>query len=637
MVTNTSLKPEQEQMKNIIKNYLNTIVYIDDKFGLSLVGEDSEPTPEQPKRSLRRNTDAVPEENNLIYTNPEPIPERDQLSVLLEKMQRKYPDIKLHPIKYSGREDKDYIELNIKSSKLVVIDWQLSESGTQEKYTAVDVIRIALQTSCQMRLLVVYTSDSVGAENDFIQKGIITKFFDNELQGKKFKFAIKSSSIIMLCKKSDFTADYLIEAYADLIITNFGYFPVAFIDMLLSMDKKVGSLLNKFSQPFDSILLMQMENSGVNYNDNTELLRDLVTNSVYDEIQCDPCIVDNMYKERISTLIKLGESDDVTLTQKRNDAIDYILSRCSSDSKKAYKAVKEIPISLFKDSLKAIDIEPENWQKSLERFRNFLIEQTSIICADKTVIEFHEQAEIKPKNPGQKGRVNRLQEKIYLSLLRAEKALIKEVLSNTTSFLLMLLSDLKIGTSINDLIANLKLKTYINDDLDLSKIIIENMVLISEGKADDNCKEKMKNKLFPGDILFKEGTDGPYDFMICITPSCQMFRPFKVDYVISYVRGEMLTKGLEKNIRDSEHISIIPYPSNADRLIGIKWRFHEVINFDLKTRSGIDSLKSYQRQYRLTDDYYRQITSEFNSFYAKVGVEDLFIKNSPDLANFFLK
>lgn len=637
MATNVLLQPEQEQMKNIIKSYLNTIVYIDDKFGLSLVGEESEPALEQPKRILRRSANSNTEETHLIYSNPEPTPERDQLTVLLEKMQRKYPNIKLQPVKYSGEEDKAYVELNIKSSKLVVIDWQLSETGTQDKYTAVDVIQIALQTSSQMRLLVVYTSDADGAESDFIRKGVITKFSESELRGNKFKFAIENSSIIMLCQKSNFTAEYLIEAYADLIIGNFGYFPVAFLDMLLCLDKKAGSLLKRFSQPFDSILLMQLENSGVNYNDNIELLRNLVTNSVYDEIQCDPCIVDNMYKERINTLIKLEELDDTAFAQKRDDAIDYLLSRCGKENKKVYKALKEIPIPLFKNSLKAINVEPENWHESLDVFQNFLIEQASIICADNIVKEFHEQAEINSKTSGQKGRVDNLKRKIYLNLFRAEKAFIKEVLSNTTSFFLMLLSDLKIGASINDLIANLKLKTYINDDPDLGKLIDENMVLDTDGKVHESCKEKMKNKLFPGDILFKEGPSGPGDFIICITPSCQMFRPFKVDYVVSYVRGEMLTKGLEKNKRDSEHVSIIPHPSVTDKLIGIKWKFHEIIQFDLKTRSGIDNLKSYKRQYRLTDDYYRQITSEFNSFYSKVGVEDLFIKNSTELANFFLK
>lgn len=628
----------REQMKNIIKRYLKTMVYIDDKFDLSLVGGESEPVIEPPKRIFRKNGPTEEVDDAPVYTNPVSAIEKDRLSDLLEKMQRKYADIKLQPVKYTSKEDKNYVESSIKSSKLVVIDWELSDAiddETHGKYTAADALKVHMESKDKMRLLVVYTSDIDGAENDFMAKGIIPRFDEDEINGKKYKYIVQNSSIIMLCKKMDFDAENLIEAYAELVIKKFGYFPVAFLDMLLKLDDKVGILLKKFSQPFDSILLMQLESSGTEYRDNTELLRDLVTNSVYDEIECDPCIVDNMYKERINTLIALGDLEDAQFDEKKNSAVNYMLSRCSSDSKKVYQAVKAIPASDFKAWLKEIDKDPENWNKSLNKFQKSIAKKAKEVFAESIYQDLLQQVEITPKDPSKRVNIDSLILKIKLNIIKSIKNQVEMTLMETTSVFLMLLSDMNIGVAINDLIANLKLKSY-TDENEIAQIINNNITVNTQGEVDQCCKERMKNKLFSGDILFKEKDDGAYEFLICITPSCQMFRPHKVDYVVSYVKGEVFANGFPDMKRDSEHFSIIPHPSTADKLIGIKWKFHDTKQFDLKVEEDRNNLISYKRRYRLTDDYYRQMTSEFNAFYSKVGVEDLFIKSSKDIANFFL-
>ncbi len=614
------------KMESILKKYLNTIVYIDDKFGLSLIGDSEETVTELPGRINRRNIrkDFIEEKEDFYIKGSSNI-EPDKLSVLLEKMQRKYPSIKLLPVKYTDSNDISYVETSIESSKLIVIDWQLTEVGgssTEKKYTAVDALSCAMKSSNKMKLLVVYTSDPEGAEMDFISKEVIKKFNEGEINNKKYKFAILESSIVMICKKSDFNAENLIEAYAKLIINNFGFFPVAFIDMLLKLDDKVGYLLKKFSQPFDSVLLMQLENSGLQYDDNTELIRNLVTNSVYDEINCDACIVDNMYQIRIKRLIDLSKCKDEDMAKKIDCATDFIIARCSSENKKVYKIIKNIEPDKWKAWLGEISPKPENWSISLKSFSDKLIDKITELQTEVIFFDFFGSGE-------QISKIKQIKTKIKSGC----KEQIKNSIKDISSLFLMLLSEEKIGTSITELISNLKLNKY--DDPDELKYISECVEFKEDGRIEEKCKENLRNKLFQGDIIYKKKDDTLYEFLICIVPSCQMLRPDKVDYIISYAKGEV-TIFNEKQKRDSEHFSIIPDPENKDKLLNVKWKFHDIKKFDLKTEDR-NKLKEYKRPYRLTDDYFRQLMSEFNSFYSKIGVEDLFIKKSPVLADIFLR
>lgn len=627
------------KLKEILKRYLNTLVYIDDKFGLSLVSNDAEVSETAPERGRSRRT-VIKKEDTLslgdtIYSESSRTSERDQLSVLLERMQRKYPNIRLLPVKYTDINDRSYVEKSIKSSNLVVLDWQLAEGqgATGDRYTAVDaMLNIVMETSEQMRLLVVYTSDPEGAEEDFISKRFFDKFYSGNIAGKRYKYNIKDSSIIMLCKKVDFHVEDLIEAYAQLIIEQFGFFPVTFLDMLMKIDEKAGYLLKKFSQPFDSILLMQMEKSGLQYDDNTEIIKKLITNSVYDELICDSCIVDNLYQERINKLISLTAKSDQEIEECRDKAVDFMLARSTTDSKKIYKYFKLVSAIQIKRLISKIDNSPDNWMNSLMNFNAELVDIIIQIHTKEVFKEFDKLIEMTPKVTGQDDKVRALQTKMKQDVVKLFSLEIKKIVNDTSSLFLMLLCDNKVGTAISDLIANLKLKFYNNPDEIAS--ICSFIEVDEKNKVTQKCNESMKNKLFPGDILYRKNANS-YEFLICILPACQLFRPSKVEYIISFVKGEVQesTNFIKK---DSEYISIIPHPETQDKLVCVKWRFHDTKHFDLKNNDKSE-FATYKRPYRLTDDYFRQIMSEYNSFYAKVGVEDLFIKHSPELTKIFLK
>ncbi len=628
-MTTQNISESRENLKVILRKYLNTIVYIDDKFGLSLAGEAPERDDIQiPSRSRRRVIKSDIESAE-VDTNIE----IDSLSLLIEKMQRTYPQIKLLPVKYSGVEDKPYIEASIKSSRLIVIDWQLSdlrEPGIS--YTAADVLS-ATEYSDQMKLLVIYTSDAEGAKNDFIKKEIITKFIDEEYNGKKFVYGLKNHSIVLICKKSDFDAGSLLEAYLETLLKYFGFFPIAFFDMLLKLEEKTGYLLNKFSHPFDSILLMQMESSGVQYNDNTELIRNLVTNNVHEEIQCDFSIVENLYEHRIHKLIDLSQIADEKLQDKLTKAKIIMQARSDKENKKVFELLGQFPVADMKQWLSEIDPSPSNWSNSLNSFCSKMVEKA--LCFNRQEIEskWWNDFDLKAKRKELQSKTPSIKKEIEEGILKTKNEIVKNTLKKAASLFLMLISDETVDVSISHLLSALQMNHYQNrktpSEIALS---IEHDEI---GRIKETCVCKLENKFFQGDILYKKKSDGSLEFLICILPACQLFRPQKVDYIVSYIKGEVQNNYNDKFKKDSEHISIIPHPENEDQVICVKWKFHEMIQFDLKT-SDKNSFAEYLRPYRLSERYFQQITSEFTNFYSKIGVEDLFIKQSPEIAGFFL-
>ena len=81
----------------------------------------------------------------------------------------------------------------------------------------------------------------------------------------------------------------------------------------------------------------------------------------------------------------------------------------------------------------------------------------------------------------------------------------------------------------------------------------------------------------------------------------------------------------DRNLKDSEHFTILPGIEDENQILRVVWQYHRIVNLDLK-KVSMDDYENLYRPYRLTYEHIRQIMGEFVSFYSKSGVEELFLK-----------
>lgn len=204
---------------------------------------------------------------------------------------------------------------------------------------------------------------------------------------------------------------------------------------------------------------------------------------------------------------------------------------------------------------------------------------------------------------------------------------IKRFCQQITPLFLFSLIELPNKKLMNELICNMKLEVY-----DRKEAISDLISKMNESLKSSNTQ----NVFSSGDIFYKRD-EGDDKFFMNIVPSCQMFRPKKVDKKFLFITGKIVKKECEKErIRDSEFLLYLPNPDDREDILCVKWSFHDIRQVDLEGQEYKDAdFSQYERPYRLVDNYYRQLLSKMNAYNSKVGVDDLFIDNSLLVGNLF--
>lgn len=634
-----------DNVKYKIKQYLNSIIYIDDEFSLDLVDKKNS-TNSFNAKMVTTEFSAKNLENGVLeqaagredfsyidndFDNPieveivescDSTSSNSKLEELLELAQKHYKHIKLFPYKYVPSSDPEDIINFISDSYLTIIDWQLNNS----KVTAVDVLKNILCNDEKIHLIVVFTSSKEEAKKDFMSHYDDMEFFTETSENSNYEYTLYGSSLIMLCNKSDFDIDGIIDVFSELIINNYGYFPVVFFDTILELNKNTGKLLKKFAHPFESLLILHNYSTGYKYEELSNVLTNLVTNHINDEIKIDNSIIETIYRAKISEISSFASEDNKILERRINTTIAALSNKWKKD-KDNLNALKSIDINLLKSCFSDLSCEPSEWNDTLESMIPKILDNFVEQKVSQKISKLNISDSILEKSRDQ------VKQKLTSEFSKLYRKDCEKWIRNILPTFLSVLTNNSMKESLSDLINVLKLIRY--SDPNLKSSLNHDKYWLDTDNDDvkfnkDINKKKLLNIFNKGDILIDELGN----YYLCITPSCDTFRPDKVNYILTFICGEVKESIHDiQHIKTSEHITIIP--NDEGNICSVKWKFYESKSIDLKNREDFDMITKCIRPYRLNDIYAQQIINKYIAYFSRVGVDELFIKNSPQIGKLF--
>lgn len=595
-----------ESLAGILKSYLSHIVYIDDEFKISWPVNDTE-TIKPPRRSSRRYSEHAV---NQIETMNEQL-SNNNLDVFCKAVRKEYPEILLTPVVYEEPIDMENLVLHMKNARLLVLDWSLSE-----RVTAINLLKRA-EFSGQLRFCVIYTSKLDDAKKEFIHE-ISNVKRDGLKSGlcneKKFEYIRADSVIYMICEKDKFDFHMIMNALVDIFIQEIGFFPIAFLDMIARLEEKVPYYLNQFSYPFDKLLLLQVNSDGLPINDVYNNISDMVVNNIKSDIDLDENVLNGIYENQIKQLKNL--LDDTELFEKRvNKSLDIICSRleCSADE---IDIMRQISITDYRKVITAAIEKPQDLSKGIHNASEKMAKLYGLQKAEKLLSD--------------SGMPNQNAGKVKKELAALYRVRFREKAEKIFPACLMILTNPEESYDVNKLVTSLKVVNYKNDEEKYFSNIFQGCYDNKDQymclKADKNGPRLglLQNKLHTGDILFHKNNDFEKCYL-CIVPSCHILRPKKVEGNILFAEGMIVSAKPDRNLKDSEHFTILPGIEDENQILRVVWQYHRIVNLDLK-KVSMDDYENLYRPYRLTYEHIRQIMGEFVSFYSKSGVEELFLK-----------
>lgn len=599
----------KNRMKSILKEYLNHITYIDDEFNVSWE-EDVKEEFKRPRRSEAYG------DNKNINEQDEAKVSKDSLWDFCIYMQEKYPCISLIPVPYFQNMEQKTLQNYIDTAKLLVIDWNLDEGAPK---TAINVIKESNFKNL-FKLCVIYTSDIKRAKDDFYENmGYKEETIKHGKTGNKnYFYVIDNANLFMLCDKSQFSFDDIIQEFTEIFINEMGYFSISFIQMFSNMEKQIPRYLNDFKEPFDSLFLLQTISDNMPLLDLNHVLDNMVIGRLKSDIHLDEAILEGIHYQKIEDIIELVNNSPDFETR-----LWQGLKRiCESKKgcKKAIYVLEKIGISDYKELiLEAVSNKKQLFLSIQEAGRKFAEKYLEIKFAeDFSGID----------NLGQKQR-----DLMLGKYKKAERKEVKEhVINAIPVFLLMLLEpENEWNQTLQKLICMLKIHRYGENEIKLSDIFADCYEADRSGNM-YNCRDwdLIHNKIKHGDIFFRYRTESGKKIercYLCIMPECHVMRPEKVDGKLQMIEGVVEEKKTHKILRQSEHLTVLPNPLDESKTLFITWQFHNIYSLDLECLKKVDYLELY-REYRLDEDYIQQIVGEFISFYSKVGVEEIFAKHN---------
>lgn len=608
---------DRSGMEDILKEYLNHITYIDDDFKIAWKEDDDEVL-KRPRRS------AIYERNGKDEERTEEFEKKNSLWDFCLFMQKKHPDISLIPVPYFKGITEKALQNYIDSAKLLIIDWELESNAAK---TAIDIIKESNFKNL-FKLCVIYTSNLDQAQEDFYKNmGYREERIKIGGEGEKtYTYVRDNANLFMLCEKSQFTFDDIIREFTNLFLKEIGYFSISFIEMFARLEKQIPYYLNDFKEPFDSLLLLQAISDNMPLVDLNYELDNMVISTLRDDIHLNANILEKICYQKVEDIKTLVDNSDVTDLSTRIEVSVERICKSIEGCSKAESILKTIEISEYKKLiLQAISNKEQLYLSIQEAGGQF---------ADKYLeIEFED-------NIAQGGELNDLRkEKLRKEYKKLKsKEIKKKIIDAIPIFLIMILEPEKEwNQTLRKLIFMLKIRKYKKSEIDMKDIFEDcyaedqagNMELKKSGKKNRNW-QLIYNKVKQGDVFFRyrQGKNTQVEeCYLCIMPKCHTLRPDKIDGKLQFIKGVVKDKKSNRILRENEHLTLLPNPRMESQTLFVTWQFYNIFSIDLEYFHK-EKYNGLHREYRLDDDYVRQIMGEFNAFYSKVGVEEIFAKNN---------
>lgn len=630
-------KTLNENVKNIAVKYFADIVYIDDalvnpreffiKYESHMeqasgtennVLEDTQPQFRRPMRKVQNSKVGVESEQR-IRQDSSVVDMNDHVRAFDLLYQFQQLGCKASPYYFESKESIEQAEKLIESSHLAVIDWELD--ATQGE-TTINLLKRAIKNKNRMKMIVIYTRSPDKARSSL--QVTFKEFPPNRVggsSGTNYDLIKMDNALLLICDKQNFNARDILDTFISQIVENFGYFPFGFFDAINKMNDQTALILQRFSYPFDTSLILQLSSSGFSQNDYAQMVSKLISNHFNKSLDIDPTIlqsiVDN-WKIQIHDLLKMTQEDFIRFVHKFIDDICGLHNLDSTNGKMNVKYLK-----LFKS------LEHEKWASYLNILQNIDLTKTNPFEKLRYAVIL-DLLSLKTKQEFDKHDYHSALETVHSQIksnyLKMFQDKFKEELYEVLKPLIPVIFVFLISSR-----AHAKnIRQSVRELVDIMKVVPYETNVISG--ADLLSDEQLINFFSSGDVLF--GKDNKV--LACISPSCDAFNPAKkVDHHLKFICGTIINKDSSfKNLKEGQHISILPKPNSPSDMICIKWEFYKTEVIDIK--NNFSDYKTYSRPYRFEQSYCQQIINEYLSYHSRSGVDELFFKKDSSMRNFFV-
>ena len=372
------------------------------------------------------------------------------------------------------------------------------------------------------------------------------------------------NAIVMFANKRTRNLNEIIEALEKFTIENYGYLPQLFLSVKQQIENKTSVLYNDF-KGLDTMMLPQLitDEAYSYYGLEDELLKTFIMNKLCDNLKIADNASESYIKNSIRRLLKKEVSQE---------AFEKAMEVCN----KKFKEPVALTFAEYKDRCSQI------------LTLNYM--DLDILPSLKLAAYLF----VKGKTCGVK-----IEDVIALS--NADK-------DNVYIFTLII--------------------SLCNDEDFLSNYVkLYKFIKLIEYKNDKKCSikefvdESKYNIICQGDVFI----DDENNYLICVSPSCQLMRPKKINHHYMFLRGTIDSSALE-NQKQFYEISLLNKEMN--KVVPVKISFFDPVILDMSNGTHADEYQKYVRVFSLHIEYIHKVVELFSEYIKQIGVEELFGKTS---------
>lgn len=622
---------------NIAREYFKDILYVDDaikkpsdlKSIMDLANKESAAASETAnsihEQPITRRPVSFSVESDVNQTNIEQQEEIKQSVLETNGMLDDYFDAfeiiynlnsngnKVSPFFFEGDHQVETVVSLIEQSHLTILDWELDQTGGE---TTLNILESVFRNTGRLKLLVVYTKNPLQASKMIRDKfaSKIVDYTQTKVEESTVDIFDLHDAFVLVCRKRELPSNRLKDTFIELLINKFGMFQFALFDSINKIVGETATVLKQFSHPFENTLLLQLQSSGVSAADYAKVISKMITNHINKVIDVDSVIFDEIteqWKKNIGIMLAMDNVKLLELLSRKLNNLEQAQNNRTNGKKnrKFISSIKQISVEKWREiftimcGLNLIDA------ASLDPAINVIIEQVIVISSEKEFAKNTELVNLCGDNQTLKEQCITL---YRTNIKRDVTAWIEPILP---SILLALIADrgtTHFSKTVVDLVHLMKVIEYKERRLDNIDTIIENNNIVNYFNSGD--------VLINGDKL-----------LLCISPSCDVFRPEKVKNMLKFVTGKRIdSDSAFLQLKTYEHLTILPNHENPEKLMCALW------NFNVTEVHNIEELGNYTRPYRLEPGYIQQIMNKYIAYQSRTGVDELFVKDTSSLRNFYV-
>ena len=557
----------------VLRRHLSNVIYIENHFGLDLFKPSStsggEPEVDFEDMIMVRRDPASVAEGEVT---PDLSDESRVIAVedFFRETQNYATDLNILPYFYESEKFwANKEEFKCKLAHFPLIIIDWRLETGEDAKTGIDVFDEIIKDNDILHYYVIYSNELSGAIEAF-------KCKHPEAQvgniSENEVAVVNGNAIVMFANKRTSNIDFIIDKLASFTEDNYGYLPQLFLSVKQQIENRTAVLHNDF-MGLDSMMLPQLiSDEAYNYDGlEDELLKSFIMNKLRDDLK----VVDNHSNSYIKNTIKRMLSIEITQT-----ALNNALT--------ANNKFNDLQLELTLDEYK------ERCSRILSLGYMDLDLLPALKLASHLFMKGNE-CSVSPESITSLSNNDR--EKIYRFTL-----------------ILSICSD----------------ENYITSYVKLHKLI-----KLTEYKGErcftlDKCFKSTQSRVICQGDVFVDDND---NYLICISPSCQLMRPKKINNQYMFLKGQISNEPVKDNQKQYYQIGLLN--KTCDQVVSVRLTFYDPIVLNIEDNSIISDYEKYVRVFSLNMEYIHKIVELFSEYIKQIGVEEMFGKKS-ELKDIFI-